>query len=152
MKTWREIITDAQTYLGISGVTAPANSPDTEKMLVLLKSIILSLEAKEIYLGANLSDGLLEIDEQSNIPEQQELAIITRLAVFSAPIFQITVTIDLRRLAKETYLNLFSVIPPLKQQNPFQPTGQGDRYYDDRPKFMINGYYGYENRTRSRRR
>ena len=161
MKTWREIAESAQCLLGISGITAPINSSDMTKMLNLLRGIIFNLEAKGIELGAMVSSSpdrvtevieitdTLGLDNQSNIPEQYLLAIECRLAIYSAPIFQISPTMELKDLAKESYDNLFSVVPPTKLQNPFQPTGQGDRYYNDRPKFMV---FGYRNNLADHRR
>ena len=145
MKTWQQIINDALDLLGISGTTAPPSEPDILKVQTLLRTIMSSLEAKGIELGAFLCDDNLNLNDNSNLPEQQELAIISRLAIFSSSIFQVTPTNELRKLAKETYLNLFSVLPPIKQQNPFQPTGQGDRFYNEQPKFMVNRYNRYRN-------
>ena len=150
MNTWLDIITDAQDLLGISSVTALPNAMDTYRMARLLRLIILNLEAKEIRLGANIDQLKVTVDQirnnastlnnDSTISDQYLLAIECRLAVYSAPRFSLVPSRELLALAKDTYGNLFQVLPPLKAQNPFQPTGQGDRYYDDRPNFMTGRY------------
>ena len=151
MATWRQIIENAQNLLAISGVTAPPSDADTNRMLLLLRGIILDLQAKNLELAeeaieiGNIQLTMNNMDVESGIEDGKVLAVEARLALFSAPIFEITPSKDLEHLSRFTYNSLFPTLPPTKLQNPFQPTGQGDRYYNDRPRFMVNRFFGYDN-------
>lgn len=150
MNTWIDIITDAQDLLGISSVTALPSALDTYRMSRLLRLIIINLEAKELFFGATVDDINVSLEDVQNntsslnndsrLNDAVTLAIVTRLAVFSGPRFSISPSRELLNLAKDSYRTLTHHLPPLKEQNPFQPTGQGDRYYSDRPNFMTGRY------------
>ena len=142
MKTWQDIITDAQVLLGISNITSMAQSSDTEKMATLLRTIITDLSAKGLIFGARIGVNRLTLSDDSNIPVEAELAVTARLAVYSAPIFKIGITRELANIAADSYQNLFDTLPPSKEQNPLQPTGQGERYYfEEYPTFKDGGSY-----------
>ena len=108
----------------------------------MLRTIVTDLSAKGLLLGARLGVRSLTLSDVSNIPDEAELAVTSRLAVYSAPIFKIGITPQLNKLMQDSYQNLFDVLPVSKNQNPLQPTGQGERYYfEDYPTFKAGGAY-----------
>lgn len=136
-KTWGDLAADVLEHIGISGITAPATNEDTQKVLMLMRSMVPFFENKGIYLGAYIgSDITFDPGDNSNIPDYWWLGFTSNTAVFLAPQFGREVSDSVRNLAKQSLEGMFCNVPPTNVQNPFQPAGQGDRGFYYGPRFM----------------
>ena len=135
-KTWQQLLDSTYNAMAISGVTAPAEDDDDRRMFDLMRMYVTHLENKGIYLGAHIGDTDLTPDKQSGIPDYQEHGFTWSLAARAVAMFGMVVPNELRMAAYDAYRGMFCNTAPCKTQNPFQPTGQGDRGYDVRPNYM----------------
>lgn len=122
-----DIVNQMYELMRISGLTVNASPEDTTLALKILERMILSYENKGLFLSYNKSEYYPDPDpnEESGLSDKSVQAAVLLLMKNTVSAFGKIMPDELRDEADRAYDGLFETIPPIRRQNPRQPSGQG---------------------------
>jgi hypothetical protein len=126
-----QIVNGSYDELRISGLTVDPSPSDTVKGLKELDAMVAAWTSEGIHIGFKLSESIMDIDPNSDsgIGSECYSALESNLACKLAAAFGKTPLPHLLSKAKQTKDMLYDVELITKQQNPYQPAGQGNNRY-----------------------
>ena len=131
MITKVQIVNGSYEKLRISGLTVSASPSEISLALKNLEGMVAAWTSEGIHIGYKLSESIADIDpnEDSGIGTEQYLAVELNLACELATAFGSSLPLHLLSDAKQKKDMLYDVELMAKQQNPYQPAGQGNSRY-----------------------
>ena len=129
--TKRELIIQAFEELGLSGYDFDSRPEELNTALKRLDSLLAMWNAKGIRLGypiPSTAEGS-DLDDDSNLPDSANEAVITNLAVRIAPTIGKGASRDTKKVAKESYTALLTLVTqPVTMSFPNTlPLGAGNK-------------------------
>lgn len=136
-----EIVNQMYTMMRISGLTTDPTPEDTVIGLTILERMILSYENNGLFLSYNKSEfqPTPDANEESGLPDKSINAVVLLLMKNTVSAFGKIFPSELREEASMAYRGLFDTTPPIRVQNRYQPSGQGQYQYCS----SGSGYYSY---------
>lgn len=130
MITKNDIVLLAYEELRISGLTSQATPKEITTAVRRLDNMIASWKNKNLCLSYIPSVSYTDIDpnQDSGLNDTDMFAIVANLAKNLCSTFDKMCHPQTKADAKEGYENLFSVIAPPREADPYQPTGSGSPY------------------------
>lgn len=132
--TKRQFIQSALEEIGIASYDFDLSSEQYESAMRRLDAMAASWNAKGIRIGYPIpsSPENSVLDEETNVPDSANEAIITNLAIKLAPGYGKVVSAETRYTAKETIMTLMARASfPVEQQLPSSmPSGAGSKAID----------------------
>lgn len=129
--TKRQFIADAFTEAGLAGYIFDLQPEQLETALRRLDTMLASWNAKGIRLGWPLpgSPECSDLDDETNVPDAANEAIILNLAIRIAPSFGKTVAAETKVFAKQAYDQLLAIAaaPGQRQFPGTLPSGAGNK-------------------------
>ena len=138
--TKRQFVEHALEEIGIAAYVFDSDPEALQNAMHRLDAMVASWNAKGIRVGYPLpsSPELADLDEETNVPDRANEAIITNLAMRLAPSYGKNINPDTRMIARQAYSNLLidSAKPIEQQLSNTLPRGQGTK-----PWRSINNEY-----------
>ena len=129
--TKRQFIEAAFEEIGLAAYVFDLQPEQLESALRRLDSMLATWNAKGIRLGYPLpsTPGSSDLDEDSNVPDSANQAIILNLAIQLAPSFGKSIAPDTKLGAKDAYRGLLNISTrPVEMQLPgTMPSGAGNK-------------------------
>lgn len=127
----RQFITQALTETGLASYVFDMEPEEFESAMYRLDAMMADWNAKGLRLGYPLpgSPQSAELDQQTEVPDAANQAIILNLAVMLAPSYGKTVSPDTKINAKSSFNTLFmlATTPPKRQMPSTMPRGAGNK-------------------------
>ncbi len=127
--TKRQFIIAALEEIGIASYEFELTAEQEQSALRRLDSMMAQWNARGIRVGYPLpsSPEASGLDDETNVPDRCNDAIITSLAVRLAPSYGKQVSVDTKAAAKQGYNLLLTVLPPEMALPSDMPSGAGNK-------------------------
>ena len=126
-----QFIEQALVEIGLAPYFFDMQPEQLNSVLLRLDAMMATWNAQRIRLGYPLSSSPQNssLDEQTNVPDSANQAIITNLAVMIAPIFGKQINIETKKSARDGYKALLSIAarPEQMQYDSSLPLGAGNK-------------------------
>lgn len=134
--TRRQFIDGAFEEIGLATYAFDMGPEQYQAVLRRLDNMMAEWNAKGIRLGYPIpaSPGAGSLDDETSVPDSAWQAVVTNLAVRSAPMFGKTPSPDTKVAAKQSLTTLMGRVKPPEVQLRQLPAGAGNkpwRYVDD---------------------
>lgn len=129
--TKRQFISSALEEIGLASYEFDIDPMQQESAMRRLDALMASWNARGIRIGYPIpsSPENSDLDQETEVPDSANMAIILALAIVLAPSYGKMVSPDTKRMAKESYRTLLnSIVEPIPVQFPgTMPRGAGHK-------------------------